>query len=157
MPQDLNSVHDDILAFAQGVGLRRFPGYIPEEMPSVLWEGENPEESWKDFIELARAAGAALLIINTSQFDASELEFLAEDLHRSRTSRTEDFEMLRELRQHVGRIGAIQLGFPQQGVIFVCELTTPWYESYKVLQEVTGELADLLLDSSTDRLDEDER
>ncbi len=126
-------------------------------MPSVLWEGDNAAESWKDFIELARASGAAFLTINSSQIDAGELDFLGEDLRRSRASRSEDFEMLRELRPRVGRIGSIQLGFPHQGVMFLCELTTDWYESYKVLQEVTGELSDLLLDSSTDHPDEDER
>lgn len=157
MLQDLNSVHDDIVAFVQGVGLQRFPGYVPEELPSVLWEGENPEESWKDFIELARATGVGFLVINTSRIDAGELDFMDEDLRRSRVSRKEDFEAVRELRHHVGHIGSVQLGFPQQGVMFLCELRTEWYESYKVLQEVTSELTDLLLDNSNDRMDEDER
>ena len=56
MLEDLTSIHDDMLAFTHGLGLRRFHGYIPDEMPSVLWDGEDINESWKDFVELARAS-----------------------------------------------------------------------------------------------------
>ncbi|MDR3764837.1 MAG: hypothetical protein P4M01_12150 [Acidobacteriota bacterium] len=156
--QDLTSVHDDMQAFAQGVGLRRFPGYIPDEMPSVLWEGENNGEGWKDFMELARASGAAFLTISTQQIDADDVDLLLDELQRSSLSRAEDMESARQLRHYYGRIGHVQIGFPHHGVMFLCELTTEWYESYKVLQEMADDLGGLLMGgASEDESEEDER
>ena len=47
---------DDMTAFIEGLGMRRFFGYVEcEEVPSVLWDsGQNPE-GWKDFVELAKS------------------------------------------------------------------------------------------------------
>lgn len=156
MLQDLTGTYEDIFAFTQGVGLRRFPGYVPDEMPSVLWEGDNPSDGWKDFVELARASGAAFLTINTQQIDAEDVDFLLAELRRSHAGRSEDLEMARELRHHIGRVGYVQLGFPHHGVMFLCELSTDWYEAYKSLQEVADGLDGLLLDGSAGS-EEDER
>src|ERR1039458_1535163 len=45
---------DDMTAFIEGLGMRRFFGYVEcEEVPSVLWDsGQNPD-GWKDFVELS--------------------------------------------------------------------------------------------------------
>ena len=59
MTHDLSSLKDDMTAFIEGHGMRRFRGYVTDDVPNVPWEtGANPE-NWKDFVELAKAAGAS--------------------------------------------------------------------------------------------------
>jgi len=157
MLEDLTSIHDDMHAFTHGLGLRHFHGYIPDEMPSVLWDGEDVNESWKDFVELARATGAPFITINAVELEADDVDFLLAELRRSSFSREEDMETARQLRSYFGRIGYIQLGFPYQGVMFVCELSTEWYEGYKALQEMADDLGGIMIDGSTDGPEEDER
>lgn len=159
MLDDLTSIHDDIQAFTQGLGLRHFPGYIPDEMPSVMWDGEGEDviESWKDFVELARASGAPFITINSVQLEADDVDFLLSELRRSSYSREEDMETARQLRSYFGRIGFIQLGFPYQGVMFLCELSTEWYEGYKALQEMADDMGGIMIDGSADGSEEDER
>ena len=157
MIEDLTSIHDDMQAFSKGLGLRHFYGYIPDEMPSVLWDGEDINESWKDFLELARASGAPFVTVNSVQLEADDVDILLSELRRSSYSREEDMETARQLRAHFGQIGFIQLGFPYQGVMFLCELSTEWYEGYKGLQEMADDLGSIMIDGSTDGSEEDER
>ena len=35
---NLHSLKDDMVAFIEGHGLRRLPGYVTEDIPSILWE-----------------------------------------------------------------------------------------------------------------------
>ena len=58
-PDNLISLKDDMVAFIAGHGMRRFNGYVTEEVPTVIFEDEDPD-AWKDFVEHAKAAGAAL-------------------------------------------------------------------------------------------------
>ena len=44
-----------------------------------------------------------------------------------------------------------------QGVMFVCELSTGWYETYKALEEMADDLGGILLEGPGDGGDEDER
>ena len=48
---DLTTVKDDMVAFIEGHGMRRFHGYVDyEEVQCIMWEmGDNPE-GWKDFV-----------------------------------------------------------------------------------------------------------
>src|ERR1039458_2039987 len=61
-PDDLTGMKDDMTAFIEGLGMRRFFGYVEcEEVPSVLWDsGQNPE-GWKDFVELAKSTRSFVL------------------------------------------------------------------------------------------------
>jgi len=53
IPDDLTTVKDDMIAFIEGHGMRRFHGFVDyEEVQCVMWEmGGNPD-GWKDFVEL---------------------------------------------------------------------------------------------------------
>jgi hypothetical protein len=108
-------------------------------------------------VELARATGAPFITINAVELEADDVDFLLAELRRSSFSREEDMETARQLRSYFGRIGYIQLGFPYQGVMFVCELSTEWYEGYKALQEMADDLGGIMIDGSTDGSEEDER
>jgi hypothetical protein len=157
MLEDFSSIHDDMQAFSQGLGLRRFHGYIPDEMPSVLWDADDVHESWKDFLELARATGAPFDTMNTVQLDGDDVDFLLSELRRSSLSREDDLDTARQLRAHVSQTGFIQLGFPYQGVMFLCEISTEWYEGYRALQEMADDLGGIMIDGSSDGSEEDER
>ena len=54
-PDNLLSLKDDMIAFIAGHGMRRMPGYVTEEVPTVLYE-DDTDDAWKDFVEHAKAA-----------------------------------------------------------------------------------------------------
>src|ERR1700722_14036426 len=56
-PDNLISLKDDMVAFIAGHGMRRLPAFITEEVPTVIFEEDNPD-GWKDFVEHAKAAAA---------------------------------------------------------------------------------------------------
>src|ERR1700689_1502041 len=60
IPDDLSTVKDDMVAFVEGHGMRRFHGYVDyDEVQCVMWEtGGNPEGGGKIFLRGAGAAGA---------------------------------------------------------------------------------------------------
>jgi hypothetical protein len=42
---NLVALKDDMVAFIEGHGLRRLPGYVTEDIPAILWEGEDNPDS----------------------------------------------------------------------------------------------------------------
>ena len=63
MEQDLHSLKDDMIAFIEGHGMKRFHGIVNDDVSAVVWtapEEEHPD-SWKDFVELAKASGVSFL------------------------------------------------------------------------------------------------
>ena len=63
-PDNLLSLKDDMVAFIEGHGMRRFPGFVGEDVPSILWEGNDNPDSWKDFVEMAKTASSAFLTMS---------------------------------------------------------------------------------------------
>ena len=58
------------------------------------------------------------------------------------------------LLKHAGKVGYIQLGFVHQGVVFLHETTTEWYEHYQELIENVEAFQQILIDDDDE--DEDE-
>lgn len=152
MNDDLTSLKDDMTAFIEGQGMRRFHGSIPDDMRSVLWEGAENAESWKDFVELAKSSGAPFLTMNAIALGRAELDGLIRRLGRSSYINDEDLEDARWLRSYLGKTGFVQLGFPFQGVMFLLEVSSEWYERYQHLLDLVDDFSITLDDS-----DEDER
>jgi hypothetical protein len=146
-PDDLTSVKDDMTAFIEGHGMRRFFGYVEaEEIPSILWEsGQNPE-GWKDFVELAKSAGASFLTMHTWALDREELDGLAQRLRETEYVNEEDLEEARWLRTSVGKTGFVQLGWAYQGSMFVYEAGTEWYDHYQRLRELSDDIGGFMFD-----------
>ena len=121
-PEDLAILKDDMIAFIEGHGMRRFHGYVDyEEVQCVMWEtGDNPD-GWKDFVELAKAAGAPFLTMHSWTLEREELDELVERLAHSEFSDGDDVEDARWLRTYVGKIGFLQLGWAYQGSMLLCE------------------------------------
>ena len=43
------------------------------------------------------------------------------------------------LRSFIGKVGYLQLGFPCQGVMFLYEVSTPWYDTYQRLESAADD------------------
>lgn len=147
IPDDLTTTKDDMVAFIEGHGMKRFPGFIDyEEVPSVTWDtGGNPD-GWKDFVEMAKVAGAAFLTMHSWSLSRVELDEMVERLANSEFSDNDDVEDARWLRAHVGKVGYLQLGWAYQGSMFVCEVSTEWYDRYQGLLEVSEEFGGFTMD-----------
>jgi hypothetical protein len=146
-PEDLTIVKDDMIAFIEGHGMNRFHGYVDyDEVQCVMWEtGGNPD-GWKDFVELAKSAGAPFLTMHSWKLEREELDELVERLTHSEFSDSDDVEDARWLRAHIGKVGFLQLGWAYQGSMFLCEASTDWYDRYQHLLEVSEDFGGIPID-----------
>lgn len=153
---DLLSLKDDMVAFIEGHGMRRFPGFVTEDVPSVLWEDQSNPDSWKDFVELAKSAGAPFLTMSEVRLEKEDLEILLEELRDDHFPIEENAEIdeAQSLVKYVGKLGYIQLGFSSQGIIYLHETSTPWYERYQQLLEAVGDFSDIVFEDGTEEDEE---
>ena len=135
---DLHPVKDDMTAFIEGHGMRRFPGYVGDEMPSVLWKDNGNPDAWKDFVEFAKASSVSFVTMSHVDLDKEDVDLLINRLQEIEYMSEEDLEEANWLRSFVGKVGYLQLGFPCQGVMFLYEVATPWYETYQRLESAAG-------------------
>jgi hypothetical protein len=148
---NLLSLKDDMVAFIAGHGLRRMPGYITDEVPTVLFEEEDAD-GWKDFVEHAKAAGAAFITMSEVVLEKADVAMLLEQLREqsfpSRRGEDEDFDLddAEALIKHVGKTGYLQLGFAHQGVMFLFETSTDWYDRFQDLLEAATDLGGMVVD-----------
>jgi hypothetical protein len=145
-PDNLSSLKDDMTAFIEGHGMKRFFGLVPEEIPNVVWDSADNPDGWKDFVELAKAAGSTFLTMNAAELEKEELDFLVERLRNANYPNDEDIEEALWLRTYVGKVGAIQIGWPHQGVMFLYEVSTEWYERYQRLMETAEDFGGIVFD-----------
>ena len=147
IPDDLTTVKDDMVAFIEGHGMRRFHGYVDyEEVQCVMWEmGGNPD-GWKDFVELAKASGVPFLTMDSWTLKRDELEELILRLTNADYTNDEDIEDARWLRTYAGKTGFVQLGWAYQGSIFLYEASTEWYDRYQRLIELSEDLGGIPID-----------
>jgi len=148
-PEDLSGMKEDMTAFIEGLGMRRFFGYVEcEEVPSVLWDsGQNPD-GWKDFVELAKASGVLFLTMHSWTLDREEHDRLTERLAEGDYTSDDDLEEGRWLKNHIGKTGFVQLGWAHQGCMFVYEAGTEWYEHYQHLRELADDAGGFLIDET---------
>lgn len=152
MPTDnLRSLKEDMVAFIEGHGMRRLPGFVMEDVPSVMWEDEHNPDSWKDFVEMAKAAGALFLTMSDITLEKEDLELLLQELRELHfPDEIPDFEDAEFLLSYVDKTGFVQLGFAHQGIMFLHETSTEWYDRYQQLQESMEELGDFTLDEDSE-------
>jgi hypothetical protein len=149
MEQDLHNLKDDMIAFIEGHGLRRFHGAVKDDMPSVLWSStQDHSEAWKDFVELAKASGVSFVTMSQSKIEAEDVTLLLERLEDLNYIPEEDVEEARWLRNFVEKVGRVQIGFPCQGVMFLYEISTEWYDTYERLESTVDEFDGILIDDS---------
>lgn len=149
LPENLAVLKDDMVAFIEGHGIRRFPGFVDrEEVQTVVWKPDDDTEGWKDFVELAKAAGTPFITMDSWQLEKEELDGMIQRLSSAEFSSDEDLEDARWLRTYLGKTGFVQLGFAFQGVMMLYEVATEWYEHYQRLVEVSEDFGGLAIDDS---------
>jgi hypothetical protein len=146
LPDNLSSLKDDMTAFIEGHGMKRYFGLVSEEIPNVAWESADNPDGWKDFVELAKGAGSTFLTMNAAELEKEELDFLIERLRNANYPNDEDIEEALWLRTYVGKVGSIQIGWPHQGVMFLYEVATEWYERYQRLMETSEDFGGIVFD-----------
>ncbi|HMF53094.1 MAG TPA: hypothetical protein VK593_02000 [Edaphobacter sp.] len=146
-PENLISLKDDMVAFIVGHGMRRMNGYVSDEVPTVLFEEENPD-GWKDFVELAKASGAPFVTMSEAVLEKSDIATLIEQIRDQvfPDDEAQELDDAERLVRHVGKIGYLQLGFAHQGVMFLFEVATDWYDSFQDLMETVTDLGGIVVD-----------
>jgi len=146
-PDNLISLKDDMVAFIAGHGMRRFNGYITEEVPTVIFEEENPD-GWKDFVEHAKAAGAPFVTMSEVVLEKADITLLLDQIREQSfpDDASEEIDDAEYLVNHVGKVGYLQLGFAHQGVMFIFEIATDWYDSFQNLLDSVSELGGIVVD-----------
>jgi hypothetical protein len=148
---DLSTVKDDMVAFIAGHGMRRMNGYVPEEVPTVVFEDED-SDGWKDFVEHAKSANAPFLTMSEVILEPEDVATLIGQV-RDQNYPDHDVVELEEaqgLTAHVGKTGYLQLGFAHGGVMFLYETATEWYDTFQELMESISDLGQIIVDDSED-------
>lgn len=145
---NLLSLKDDMVAFIEGHGLQRLPGFVTEDVPTVLWDGKDNPDSWKDFVEMAKHVGAPFVTFSEVALEREELDALIEEAGEMNYPDEEASELVEAewLRKYAGMLGYIQLGFVYQGIMVLHETTTEWYERYQALLENIESFHDIVID-----------
>lgn len=156
-PDNLASTRDDMIAFIEGHGMRRVPGHAGDDVPSILWDDHENLESWKDFVETAKAAGAPFVTMSEAVLEKEDVEILIEEVqdqsyNLDMDTGASELDEAQLLVNHVGKIGHIQLGFAHQGIMFLHEISTEWHERYEQLLDSVDDLSGVVFEDE----DEDE-
>jgi hypothetical protein len=147
---DLTAVKDDMVAFIAGHGLQRMKSFVPEDVPTVLFE-EDDVDGWKDFVEHAKAAGAPFVTMSEVLLEPEDVSTLiAQVREQGFPGEDHELEEAQELMQHVGKVGSLQLGFAHGGVIFLYETATEWYDLFQELMDSVSELGHIIVDDRDD-------
>jgi hypothetical protein len=156
-PDNLLSLKDDMVAFIEGHGMRRFPGFVGEDVPSILWEVVTNPDSWKDFVEMAKTASAPFVTMSEVVLEKEDLEILIESIRDQNFPDEESAELdeVQFLVNYVGKLGYLQLGFAYQGVVYMHENSTPWYDRYQQLLEAVEDFGDIVIESGSGGEDDD--
>lgn len=149
LSDDLAGLKDDMVAFIEGHGMRRFPGYVDhEEVQTVVWKPGDDADGWKDFVELSKTAGSPFITMDSWTLEREELDEIIQRLSTAEFSSDDDLEDARWLRTYLGKTGFVQLGFAFQGVMMLYEASTEWYEHYQRLIEVAEDFGGIAIDES---------
>jgi ABC-type sugar transport system substrate-binding protein len=148
---DLSTVKDDMVAFIAGHGMRRMKGYVPEDVPTVIFEDDDVD-GWKDFVEDAKAAGAPFVTMSDVILEPEDVATLIGQIRDQNFPDNEaaELEEAQELMHHVGKTGYLQLGFASGGVMFLYETATEWYDLFQELLDAMGNLGGIIVDDHDD-------
>lgn len=149
--EDLAGLKDDMVAFIAGNGLRRLNAFVPDDVPSVMFEEDGPD-SWKDFVEHAKATEVPFLTMSDVVLEKQDIELLIERtrVHRFPDEAGKELDDAQYLLKCVGKTGYLQLGFAHGGVMFLYETSTEWYDRYQRWLEAVSDLGHIVLDDSDD-------
>jgi hypothetical protein len=150
-PDDLATTKDDMQAFIAGHGLRAMKAFVPEDVPTILFEDDDPD-AWKDFVEHAKAANAPFVTLSEVTLEPEDVATLVERVRDQSYPEhgSDELEEANDLTQHVGRIGYLQLSFSSGGVIYLYEAATDWYDRFQELLDTVDDLGQIMIDDHDD-------
>jgi hypothetical protein len=144
---NLDTLKREILEYLDSAGyavFRSSPGGL-EGLPMVLWDSDRYPD-YQLFLEVARKAGASLILFAAREFESSDLDELVEQLETCDLDRDEqrDYQSrLRNLRAHEGATCSIEMAFDLQSRLYVYEVQPDWYEEFLAVEdELAAHLAD---------------
>ena len=90
--------------------------------------------------------------------EREELDHLIEEAGEMNFPDEEASELIEAqfLRKYSGMVGYIQLGFVYQGIVFLHETTTEWYERFQSLLEDVESFNDIIIDDHDHEHDEED-
>ena len=105
---------------------------------------------------MAKHVGAPFVTFSEMTLEREELDALVEQANEMNFPDEEATEIVEAnwLRKYAGMVGYIQLGFVYQGIAFLHETTTEWYERFQALVDDIEGFQDIVIDDSDS--DEDE-
>lgn len=139
MDLNLDTLKREILDYLASSGFVIFhgsPGGL-EGLPLVLWDSERHPD-YQMFLEVARQAGAKIVIFASREFDADEIDELSsslEDLDLTREEQREYESRLRDLRIYTGVTCDIELAFDSGNRLYVYEVQPDWFEDFLTIEE----------------------
>jgi hypothetical protein len=103
-------------------------------------------------VETAKAASAPFVTMSDVVLEKEDLELLLEELQDLDFPNEESSEVeeAQSLVNYVGKMGYVQLGFMHQGVAFLHESSTPWYERYQQLLESVDDFSNIVFEQNED-------
>jgi hypothetical protein len=106
---------------------------------------------------MAKHVGAPFVTFSEMTLEREELDALIEQANEMNFPDEETTEIVEAnwLRKYSGMVGYIQLGFVFQGIAFLHETTTEWYERFQSLVDDIEGFQDIVIEDSDDE-DEDE-
>jgi hypothetical protein len=127
---DLSRLYDEVRESAAQQGLLTFPGYVGEELPAVWWQGDPND--WFGFLAIAKAEGVRTIFVGRAVLEEEDLQELAEWVEE-RTgpgSSNGDRARIKEFERYIGNTGEVRLGWIRDGVAFLFQHRTEWYDDF---------------------------
>ena len=144
---DLSGLYEEVRATAAQQGLLVFPGYIGEELPAVWWQGDP--DDWLGLLMIAKAEGVHTIFLGRAALAAEDLQDLAEWVEENAGpgSTNGDRARLKGFERFIGSTGEVRLAYIQDGIAFLLQHRTEWYDEFLALmaeaQEEEEELGDI--------------
>ncbi len=139
MDLNLDTLKREILDYLAESGTAVFrgsPGGL-EGLPMVLWDVEHYPD-YQMFLDVARKAGAKVIIFASREFEGSDLDDLMEQIGDCDLPRNEQREYesrVRALRMHEGVTCSLELAFDCDARLYVYEMQPDWYQEFLNLEE----------------------
>jgi hypothetical protein len=116
-----------------------------EGLPMVLWDTEHHPD-YQSFLAVAQHAGVKIVVFGASEFEASDIETLLEQLgecNLTREERREYESRLREMRIFEGVTCSLELAFDYNSRFYFFEVQPDWYEEFLDMEdEILSQMAE---------------
>jgi hypothetical protein len=117
---------------------------VGEELPAVWWQGDA--EDWLGFLKIATGEGVRTVFVGRAVLEEEDLQELAEWVEEKAGpgSTNGDRARLKEFERYIGSTGEVRLGWIRDGVAFLFQNRTEWYQDFlDLMAEIEEEEEDL--------------